>query len=71
MYYLLEIDRFNDGSEEAKAIYEKTDFDDALLSLYSTMSFAMQNPKIDNILCMILNREGFTERREYWENRPE
>ena len=67
MFYIVEIDRFMNDDPEARAIYEYNSHDEALLALYNTMSYAMQNDNIKNILCMIITVDGFTDRREYWE----
>lgn len=65
-YYLTIIQRFVDGSPEAKALFEYGTLNDAVVAFYNNMSSSAANENIASVTCVILNGYGLTERKDYW-----
>lgn len=62
--YLLEITMANGVA--AKAIWDKTDPNDALMQKHQIMASAIANPNVSSALVLVLSEEGTVLDHEYW-----
>lgn len=67
MFYVLTIQRFMDGSAEARSIFSYNTEDDARAVFFSTMASSIANQNMKQVICMILNDVGSTTKYERWE----
>ena len=65
MYFLVEITKT--ASETAKAIWEKTSVDEAMMSLFQGMASAIANVNVRSAMFMVIDHTGAIQRYEYWE----
>lgn len=70
--YLIEITKMQDGTI-AKAIWEKTNIDDARMAFHQTLASAIANLNVEACLCMITDECGneYKDLKEYWSREPQ
>ena len=66
MYYLIEKTTTQTGSP-AKAISEKPNIDNAMMTLHQVMASAMANSAVTSALVMIIDERGAIQASDYWE----
>ena len=71
MYFLITIQKFNNGTATAKAIFEYSTEAEALSALYSTMASSIATETVSEAICVILNSIGVNMKYERWERNPE
>ena len=69
MFYLVIIQKFNNGAENAKAIYEYETPENAMIALYSTMASSMSDPTIASVACIIMNDRGVSLKQDRWDRK--
>ena len=65
MFYLIEISV--SGGVPAKAVWDKSTQDEAIMQMHQTLASAMSNPSVTSCLCIVIDGRGMTIRNEYWE----
>lgn len=69
-YFLVEITKTLD-EQVAKAIWDKINMDNALISLHQGMASAMSNANVLEALFQIIDNRGQVYRTEYWSRSAE
>lgn len=69
-YFLVEITKTLDG-QVAKALWEKSNMDSALMSLHQGIASAMANANVLEALFQIIDNRGSVYRTEYWSRSAE
>lgn len=65
MYFLVEITTTE--SQTAKAIWEKSSIDEAMMALFQGMASAIANISVQSAMFMVIDKTGAIQRYEYWE----
>ena len=66
-FYLVLIQKFVDQTQpSAKAIYEYSTPDEAIIAFYNELSYAMSGDNILSIMANVIDDSGDDIRREYW-----
>lgn len=65
-YFLINIETYNDGSADSKAIYTYATQDDAIAAYHSKLGSAMKNAKCRTVLCMVISETGNVVKQEFW-----
>lgn len=65
-YYLMQVQQFNDGKAEARALFAYEKYEDALAAYHSVMFSSISDTTIKSVLAEIVNETGRQERYEYW-----
>jgi len=65
-YYLLEVTTYNNGTADAKGVYQYDDKDTAIANFHSKMGGAMKNENYASELVVVITESGETVKREYW-----
>lgn len=68
MWFLVELTVNYDGIA-APAIWQKPTYDDALMSLFQSMSSAIANSNVHSATFIIVNSTGDVEKKETWVRR--
>ena len=71
MFYLAVIQKFEDSTPTAPALFAYETMDAAKSALFSTMFSAMANDNIKSVMCEIINDRGGVLKHEIWERNPE
>lgn len=66
MFYLIEKSWTEDAEHAAVAIWEKPDYDTALVSMCQMFASAISNTAIKTALGIIVDEAGTVLRHEYW-----
>ena len=66
-WYVTQVQNFNDGSAQAVATFGYPTKDVALSAFYSVMASSTANDKIASVMCVLMNRFGDIDHREFWE----
>lgn len=67
MFYLIEVTSYNNGTEEAKAIYSYQTEDEAVAKWHSKMGGAMSNETYETELLIVVDSVGTVIRSDYWQ----
>ena len=70
MYYLIDIETYNDGTAASKAIYAYESEGEAVASFHSRLGSAMKNKNCATCLCKVISETGTEVKSEFWA-RPE
>ena len=65
-YYLVTVQKFSNGTETAKSMFEYSTLDAALIAYYNTLASSLSDPNVSSVLCNILNDAGNSEIKQYW-----
>lgn len=65
MYFLVEIT--STQAETAKAVWEKSSIDEAMMALFQGMASAIANINVKSAMFMVIDKTGAIQRYEYWE----
>ena len=67
MYYLVQIQKFNNGDASAKALFEYGTITEATGAAYSVLASSIANANISSVLCQVIDGKGAVLKYEYWE----
>lgn len=70
MYYLIDIETYNNGTADSKAIYAYASESEAVASFHSRIGSAMKNATCRSVLCKVISETGTEVKSEFWA-RPE
>lgn len=70
MYYLIDIETYNDGTAASKAVYTYEFLDAAVAAFHTKMGTAMKNQGCATVLCKVISETGTEVKSEFWA-RPE
>ena len=65
MWFLVEITINYDGVS-ARALWERSSMDDAVMALYQGMAYAIANPDVHMAMFMIIDEAGRVLKHEHW-----
>lgn len=66
-WYVAQAQTFNDGSADAKALFDYATREEALSAFFSVMASSTANDKVATVMCILMNKYGDTDHREFWE----
>ena len=66
-HYVLDIETYNDGTNDAKSVYEYATKDEAVASFHARMGSAMRNAACSGVLCLAISQDGDCHAQEYWQ----
>lgn len=67
-YYVVIVQTFVDETQpSAKALFEFSSRDEALIRYYNELSYAMSGDTIKTLMIEVLDRYGNDDHKEYWE----